>query len=65
MLSVINQAYYPFLLADATAKNLLTVLQRAATFAHSKPGMAHLLGIWGLYRTPWLEGGAWNLFLKG
>lgn len=27
MLSVINQAYYLLLLADATAKNLLTLLQ--------------------------------------
>lgn len=48
MLSVINQAYYPLLLADATLKTCPLCSGDLATSAHSKPGLAYPLGIWGL-----------------
>ena len=54
MLSVINQAYYPLLLADATTKTCPLRPGDPATSAHNKPGLAHPLGIWGLYMTAWL-----------
>lgn len=63
MLSVINQAYYPLLLADATAKTCPLCSGNPATSAHSKPGLADPLGIWG--STGHLAGDYQNLILKG